>query len=44
MGAIFARIFKNVAQIFRDFARIFNKSKLFGVSFHPLHPAFYHFT
>jgi len=30
------------AQIFRDVARIFNKSKLLGVRLHPLHPRLQH--
>jgi len=31
----------NCAQIFRDFSRIFDKSKRFGVRFHLLHPSSY---
>ena len=31
LGAIFSRIFGDCAQIFKDFARIFDKSKLWGV-------------
>jgi len=30
------------AQIFRDLAQIFDKSKLLGVRFHPLHPRLLH--
>jgi len=38
LGAIFARIFRYLAQIFKDFAQIFNKSKLLGVCLHPPPP------
>jgi len=48
LGAIFARIYRELTQIFRDFAkvftdfaRIFTKSKLLGACLHPLHPASY---
>jgi len=31
-------MFRDFAQIFWDFSRIFDKSKLLGVRLHPLHP------
>jgi len=38
LGAIFARILRDFAPIFRDFDRISNKSELLGVRLHTLHP------
>jgi len=39
--AIFAPIFKEFWKVLRDFARIFTKSKLLEVRFHPCTPASY---
>jgi len=39
VGRLFCTVFGEFAQIFRDFTRIFNKSKLLGLS---LHSSFLH--
>jgi len=41
-GAILARIVKDFAQIFRDFALTFDKSKLLEVRLSSLHPCLLH--
>ena len=40
-SGILHRFSEFFSQNFKDFAQIFDKSKLLGVSFHPLHPASY---
>jgi len=42
LDAIFSRIFRDFVKIVRNFARIFDKSKLLGVRLHPLHHRLLH--
>jgi len=42
LGAIFSQISTDFTRIFRDFAQIFTKSKLWGVRLQPLHPRLLH--
>jgi len=42
VGRQFCAEFQGFAQIFRGFARMFDKSKLLGVCLNPLHPRLLH--